>query len=76
MKELIQYMARALVDHPEQVRVDEVMGARSLIYELHVAPSDMGRVIGKSGRVANAMRSLLRVACTHAGKRAMLEIVD
>jgi len=76
MKELIAYMAQALVDHPEEVRVEEVPGARSIIYELHVAPSDMGRVIGKNGRVANAMRSLLRVAATRSGKRAILEIVE
>jgi predicted RNA-binding protein YlqC (UPF0109 family) len=76
MKELIAYMAQALVDHPEEVRVEEVTGARSIIYELHVAPSDMGRVIGKNGRVANAMRSLLRVASTRSGKRAILEIVE
>jgi len=76
MKELVEYMAQALVDHPEEVRVEEVTDARSIIYELHVAPSDMGRVIGKNGRVANAMRSLLRVASTRAGKRATLEIVE
>jgi len=76
MKELIEYMAKSLVDHPDRVEVDEVPGARSIIYELRVAPSDMGRVIGKNGRVANAMRSLLRVASTRAGKRAILEIVD
>jgi predicted RNA-binding protein YlqC (UPF0109 family) len=76
MKELIEYMAKSLVDHPDRVEVDEVTGARSIIYELRVAPSDMGRVIGKNGRVANAMRSLLRVASTRAGKRAILEIVD
>jgi hypothetical protein len=76
MKELVEYMAQALVDHPEEVRVEEVTEARSIIYELHVAPSDMGRVIGKNGRVANAMRSLLRVASTRAGKRATLEIVE
>jgi predicted RNA-binding protein YlqC (UPF0109 family) len=76
MKELIAYMAQALVDHPEEVRVEEITGAHSIIYELHVAPSDMGRVIGKNGRVVNAMRSLLRVACTRCGKRAILEIVE
>jgi len=76
MKELIEYIAKALVDHPEEVRVDEIVGARSIIYELHVEPSDMGRVIGKNGRVANAMRSLLRVAAVQCGKRAILEIVD
>lgn len=76
VKELIEYIAKALVDHPEQVRVEEVAGARSVIYELHVAPSDMGRVIGKNGRVANAMRSLVRVASVQSGKRAILEIVE
>lgn len=76
MKELVAYMAQALVDHPDEVRVEEATGARSIIYELHVAPSDMGRVIGKNGRVANAMRSLLRVAATRSGKRAILEIVE
>jgi hypothetical protein len=76
LKELVEYMARSLVEHPDQVRVEQVSGARSVIYELHVAPSDMGRVIGKGGRVATAMRSLLRVACTQSGKRAILEIVD
>jgi predicted RNA-binding protein YlqC (UPF0109 family) len=76
VKELIEYIAQALVDHPEQVRVEEINGARSVIYELRVAPSDMGRVIGKNGRVANAMRSLLSVASLRSGKRAILEIVD
>lgn len=76
MKELIEYVAKALVDHPEQVRVEEISGARSIIFELHVAPSDMGRVIGKNGRVANAIRSLLSVASVRSGKRAILEIVE
>jgi len=76
MKELIEYIAKSLVDHPEQVRVEERIQARSIIYELHVAPSDMGRVIGKDGRVANAIRSLLRVAATRSGKRAILEIIE
>jgi predicted RNA-binding protein YlqC (UPF0109 family) len=76
MKELIEYVAKSLVEHPDQVRVEEVIGARSIIYELSVAPTDMGRVIGKRGRVANAMRSLLRVASANSGKRAILEIVE
>jgi len=76
IKELIEYMAQSLVDHPDQVHVEEVGGARSIIYELHVASTDMGRVIGKDGRVANAMRSLVRVASTRAGRRAILEIVE
>jgi predicted RNA-binding protein YlqC (UPF0109 family) len=76
MKELIEYIAKSLVDHPEEVRVEEIQGARSIIYELSVASSDMGRVIGKRGRVANATRSLLRVASARSGKRAILEIVE
>jgi predicted RNA-binding protein YlqC (UPF0109 family) len=76
MKELIEYIAKSLVDHPDEVQVEEITGARSVIFELHVAPSDMGRVIGKHGRVANAMRSLLHVASIKSGKRAILEIVE
>lgn len=76
IKELIEYVAKALVDHPEQVRVEEIDGAHSIIFELRVAPTDMGRVIGKSGRVANAIRSLLAVSAARSGKRAILEIVE
>jgi predicted RNA-binding protein YlqC (UPF0109 family) len=75
MKELIEYIAKSLVDDPSQVTVTEVGGASSIIIELHVAPSDMGRVIGKGGRVANAMRTLIRVAAAKEGKRVTLEIV-
>jgi len=74
MKELIEYIAKSLVDDPSQVRVEEVMRSRQIVYQLHVAPEDMGRVIGKGGRVANAMRTLLRVAAAREGKRAVLEI--
>jgi predicted RNA-binding protein YlqC (UPF0109 family) len=75
MKELVEYMAKRLVDHPDQVEVTEVNATRSVIFELRVAQEDMGRVIGKGGRVANAMRTLLRVAATKQGRRARLEIV-
>lgn len=75
MKELVEYIAKSLVDDPSQVRVDEIQGATSVILELHVAPEDMGRVIGKGGRVANAMRTLLRVIAAKQGKRVTLEIV-
>ena len=74
MKELIEYMAKALVEDPSQVYVEEIVGARQVICQLRVAPEDMGRVIGKGGRVANAMRALLRVAAVRKGKRAVLEI--
>jgi len=75
MKEFIEYIAKSLVDDPSQVSVNEVVGANSIIIELHVASSDMGRVIGKGGRVANAMRTLVRVAAAKEGKRVTLEIV-
>ena len=74
MKELIEYMAKALVDDPSQVYVEEIVGARQIVYKLQVAPKDMGRVIGKGGRVANAMRTVLRVAAVRKGKRVILEI--
>ena len=75
MKELIEYMAKALVDDPEQVQVEEIEGTSATIYELHVGADDMGRVIGKQGRVANAMRTLLRAAAARQGRRVTLEIV-
>ncbi|MGB9299217.1 MAG: KH domain-containing protein [Anaerolineae bacterium] len=75
MKELVEYMAKLLVDNPDQVEVTEVTATRSAIFELRVAREDMGRVIGKQGRVANAMRTLLKVAAAKQGKRAILEIV-
>lgn len=75
IKELVEYMAKALVNDPDAVVVREVEGASATIYELSVAPEDMGRVIGKQGRVANAMRTLLRVAAVKEGKRVTLEIV-
>ena len=76
MREFIEYIVRSLVDDPSQVRVTEIEGANTIIYELRVAPEDMGRVIGKGGRVANAMRTLLRVVAARQGKRATLEIVS
>jgi predicted RNA-binding protein YlqC (UPF0109 family) len=75
MKELIEYMAKALVDDPDQVQVEEIEGTSATIYELRVGPEDMGRVIGKQGRVANAMRTLLRAAAARQGRRVTLEIV-
>lgn len=75
MKELIEYIAKSLVDDPTSVKVNEERRGSSMVLELHVAPEDMGRVIGRSGRVANAMRTLLRVSATKKGKRATLDIV-
>lgn len=75
MQDLVEYMARSLVDHPEDVRVTETGSAHAVIYELHVRSSDKGWVIGRQGRVANAMRTLLRVAASQKRRRAILEIV-
>ena len=75
MKNLVEYMAKSLVNDPDAVEVREIEGTSAIIYELNVASEDMGRVIGKQGRVANAMRTLLHVAAIKEGKRAMLEIV-
>ena len=74
MKELIEYVAKTLVDDPSQVYVEEIVGSRQIVYQLQVAPQDMGRVIGKGGRVANAIRTLLRAAGVRKGKRVILEI--
>ncbi len=76
MKELIEYIAKSLVDDPSQVRVDEIEGTASVVLELRVAPEDMGRIIGKKGRVANAMRDLVGVVAAKQGKRVALEIVE
>ncbi|MFH1446248.1 MAG: KH domain-containing protein [Chloroflexota bacterium] len=73
---LIEYIAQALVDDPSQVQVEEVQGGNHPRLELRVAREDMGRVIGKRGRVANSMRMLLRVAAARQGKQANLEIVE
>lgn len=75
LKELVAYMAENLVNDPTQVQVIEKRGARSIVLELRVAPEDVGRVIGKNGRVANAMRTLLNVAAARQGKRVILDIV-
>jgi predicted RNA-binding protein YlqC (UPF0109 family) len=75
MKELIEYIAKSLVDDPSQVTVSEMEGPNSVIIELHVASEFMGRVIGRGGRVANSMRTLVRVLAAKEGKRVTLEIV-
>ncbi len=74
MKELIEYISRSLVDEPEEVFVEEYESGSHVEVELNVAQKDMGRVIGKQGKVANAMRALLKVAAEREGKRASLEI--
>lgn len=75
MKELVEYIAKSLVDNPDDVEVTEIPGRTAVIIELKVAPDDMGRIIGKDGRVANAIRVLLRVVAAREGKRVTLEII-
>ncbi len=76
MKELIKYMAQALVDHPDQVEVSEVVGEQTSVIELRVAREDLGKVIGKQGRTAKAMRTVLSAASTKIKKRTVLEIIE
>jgi len=75
LKELTIHMARAVVNNPDEVRVEEVEGASMIVLELSVNSDDMGRIIGKEGRVANAMRTLLRTSAAKDGKRVNLEII-
>ncbi|MDR2211238.1 MAG: KH domain-containing protein [Spirochaetaceae bacterium] len=75
-KELIEYMAKSLVDDPAQVRVSVVEEEQSTILELRVAPEDIGKVIGKHGRIAKAMRTVLQAAAAKNGKHSVLEILD
>jgi len=75
MKELVEFIAKSLVDDPSQVHVSEIEGENSVILELRVGPEDMGRVIGKGGRTVNAVRTLVRVLAAKQGKRVTLEVV-
>jgi len=74
--ELVEYLARRLVDEPDAVRAEEVEREGDLVIELHVAPDDVGKVIGRQGRIARALRTLVRAGGAHEGRRIVLEIVD
>jgi len=74
--ELLDYLARRLVDEPDAVRVEEVEEDDALVLRLHVAPDDVGKVIGRQGRIARALRTLIRAGGSHEGRRIVLEIVD
>ena len=75
MKELVEVVAKALVEKPDEVLVTERTEGRSIILELHVAPSDMGKVIGKQGRIAKAIRAVVKAASTRENKRVDVEII-
>lgn len=76
MKELVEFIVKSLVDHPDKVVVDEIDGRHETILEMSVAKSDMGRVIGKSGRVINSIRAIVQVAAAKHGQRVALEIIE
>jgi len=76
MKELVEYIAKSLVDHPEDVQVREAGGGSRIRLELSVSKDDMGRVIGKGGKVANSIRTLLRIAGERDGKQVTLDVVE
>jgi predicted RNA-binding protein YlqC (UPF0109 family) len=76
MKDLVEYIAQSLVDSPDLVAVKEVEGEKTTVYELRVGPGDLGKVIGKRGRTARSIRTILNAAATKAGKRAVLEILE
>ncbi len=76
MKEFVKFIATHLVDKPDEVVVTDVKGERTIVYELRVGDGDLGKVIGKRGRTAQSIRTLLEAASAKSGKRAVLEILD
>lgn len=76
VKELIEYIVKALVDQPDQVRVVEVEGEKTSVIEISVAKEDLGKIIGKQGRTARALRTILTAASTKLKKRSVLEIIE
>ncbi|MEA3432927.1 MAG: KH domain-containing protein [candidate division WOR-3 bacterium] len=76
LKDLIEMMAKELVDQPDKVSVSQIDGERTIVYELRVDKSELGKVIGKDGKTARAMRTIITAASMKAGKRAVLEILE
>lgn len=76
LRDLVDFMARSLVDHPDDVEVNEVVGEQTTVVELSVAKEDLGKVIGKQGRTAKSMRTILNAASTKLSKRSVLEIME
>lgn len=75
MKEIVEIIAKSLVDHPEQIVVEETSDERGVVFQLHVAPEDMGKVIGRQGRIAKAMRTVVKAAATRENQKITVEIV-
>lgn len=76
MKELLEFLVRSLVDEPDKVSVTEVKGERSVVYEVRVSPADTGKIIGKQGRVAKALRTIVKAASAKSGTKAVVEILE
>jgi uncharacterized protein len=76
MKDLIEYVVKALIDHPDELRIAEIEGERTIVYELRCHPEDVGKVIGKSGKTVGALRVLLSTVASRQNRRAMLEVVE
>ena len=76
MKDLVEYIARALVDNPDEVSINEVSGEQTTVIELKVSKEDLGKVIGKQGKTARAIRTLLNAASTKLRKKSVLEIIE
>ena len=76
MKELIEYVVKTLVDHPDDLRITEIEGERTIVFELRCHPDDVGKVIGKSGKTVGAIRTLLSTVAARQNRRAMLEVVE
>jgi hypothetical protein len=76
VRELLEYLAKSLVDHPEDVKVQETETDTTVVLELTVAKDDIGKVIGKQGRIARALRTIVKASAVKNGKRAIVEIVD
>ncbi|MDI6870330.1 MAG: KH domain-containing protein [Bacillota bacterium] len=76
MKELLEYIVSQLVDHPEEIRVEERAGDDEVVLEVKVAPSDTGKIIGRQGRIAKALRTVVKAAAVRDGRRVTVDILD
>jgi predicted RNA-binding protein YlqC (UPF0109 family) len=76
VKDLVEFIVKALVDYPEEVRISEVEGEQSVIYEIRVSQEDMGKIIGKQGRIARALRTIVKAAGAKKGKKTAVEILE
>ncbi len=76
MRDMVEFIAKALVDHPEAVHVRQVEGERAIVIEVKVAPDDVGKIIGKQGRIVNALRTVVKAAAVRTGKRVTVEILQ